>query len=128
MLTTDCSSPEVKSKYFKTDINHDVTAFQGNVSGTILVTEAFANENSILKNTFSVKQKALTLEERRLKKKRMLALSPKKTADKNSYSHLSDCLVQSQISDVLAPAITIIDSNNVENTTQYASEQVDVNK
>ncbi|CAG8551445.1 10704_t:CDS:2 [Dentiscutata erythropus] len=122
------TSPEVKSKYFKADINHDVTAFQGNVFGTTVATEAFANENSILKNTFSVKQKVLTFEERRLKKKRMLASSPKKTVDKNSYSPLSDCSVQSQINDVSAPAITIIDSNNVENTTQYASEQVDVNK
>ncbi|KAF0489281.1 RNB-domain-containing protein [Gigaspora margarita] len=113
LLTTDRSSPEVKSKYFKTDIDHDVTAFQGNASGTIVTTEAFASENSVPKNTFSVKEKVLTLEERRLKKKRMLALNPNQNVDKNSYSPLSDCSVQSQI-------------NNVSKPVQYTPEQADV--
>ncbi|CAG8673362.1 6988_t:CDS:2, partial [Racocetra fulgida] len=99
LLSTDCSSsPEIKSKYFTTE------------------------------SAFSSKQNVLTLEERRLKKKRMLALTPKKTIDTNSS--LSDS-VQNQLSNnsnKVVPTITMIDSDNEENTTQNVPEQIDVNK
>ncbi|CAG8673521.1 35257_t:CDS:2, partial [Racocetra persica] len=100
LLTTDCSSsPEITSKYFTTE------------------------------SAFSSKQNVLTLEERRLKKKRMLALTPKKTTVTNSS--LSDYSVHNQLSNnsnKVTPTITMIVSDNEENTTQNIPEQIDVNK
>ncbi|CAG8663034.1 7312_t:CDS:2, partial [Cetraspora pellucida] len=125
--TTDCSSSEITSKYFQTDIDHDVNSCQGSdVSETKITTKTSVSENS--ESALSNKQNILTLEERRLKKKRMLALTPKKKIIDTNSSSLSNYSIQNQINNKIAPTITIIDSNNEENTTQDASEQIDVNK
>ncbi|CAG8463003.1 4848_t:CDS:2 [Cetraspora pellucida] len=125
--TTDCSSSEITSKYFQTDIDHDVNSCQvSDVSETTITTKTSVSENS--ESTLSNKQNILTLEERRLKKKRMLALTPKKKIIDTNSSSLSNYSIQNQINNKVAPTITIIDSNNEENTTQNVSEQIDVNK